>query len=398
VQAEKNAAAEIADIGRQYEDFKTKVMDATTALFTFAATQESGAKKASLPPAPTSGGKGKEDKTDLQIAKNNVATELELERIALATKKDLLDQEVSAGTISKQQELAALRDLVNQKQVIELKALEEEKALYEQGSTEYAAIQNKEKIVVAQTQQEIQKLVAQSAAEQKKEYDKVFSGIKSAMDGMVTGILQGTQTLNQALAKMADNILIKFAQMGLNDVLDWGRKQLLKVAESEKADAAIVASNAAKNAAINSADIAASGASNAMGATKLIKEIESSAAATYAGVFAFLAPELGPAAAVPAGISAAAVGAMTGLVSLDVGAWSVPQNMPAYLHAGEMVVPQNFASGLRDGGGIGGGGNFTININAIDTQTGTQFLKQNAHIIAQAVAGQGRNFNPSLRP
>lgn len=128
----------------------------------------------------------------------------------------------------------------------------------------------------------------------------------------------------------------------------------------------------------------------------MIKQIESDAAATYAGGYAYMLPLLGPAAAIPAGISAGAVAAMEGLVSLDVGAWSVPQNMPAYLHAGEMVVPQNFASGLREGTGFGGGDNYTINISAIDTQTGAQFLKNNAAVIAQTLSQQARNFNRNV--
>jgi hypothetical protein len=80
-----------------------------------------------------------------------------------------------------------------------------------------------------------------------------------------------------------------------------------------------------------------------------------------------------------------------------VGAWNVPQNMPAFLHAGEMVVPADFASGLRSGGSIGSCGDmYTINVNAIDTQTGAQFLKNNAAIIASTLSSQARNFNKSI--
>jgi protein involved in ribonucleotide reduction len=70
--------------------------------------------------------------------------------------------------------------------------------------------------------------------------------------------------------------------------------------------------------------------------------------------------------------------------------------MIAQLHQGEMVVPQNFAQGLRDGSGLGGGDNYTININAIDTQTGVQFLKNNASQIAGIISSQVRNFNSKI--
>jgi hypothetical protein len=59
-----------------------------------------------------------------------------------------------------------------------------------------------------------------------------------------------------------------------------------------------------------------------------------------------------------------------------------------------MVVPANFASGLRDNGGAGGGQtNVTFQINAIDTQTGAQFIKNNASAIANTIATSSRNFN-----
>jgi hypothetical protein len=42
------------------------------------------------------------------------------------------------------------------------------------------------------------------------------------------------------------------------------------------------------------------------------------------------------------------------LASLDVGAYDVPRDMVAQIHAGEMVIPKTFAEGLRDSGAAGG--------------------------------------------
>ena len=75
----------------------------------------------------------------------------------------------------------------------------------------------------------------------------------------------------------------------------------------------------------------------------------------------------------------------------------IKKNTLAYLHAGEMVVPQPFADSLRNAGGVGGGGDsYSITINAIDTQTGAQFLKNNAATIATALSGQVRSFNRNV--
>jgi len=225
----------------------------------------------------------------------------------------------------------------------------------------------------------------------------LFVTLQKSSDQAVAGIIKGTETWQAALVNVARNVEVRFAQLALNRLMNDTIADALGLRSAQVSDDAKIQSTLAKNTAIQASDQSATAATSSSNAMQLIKQIKSDAAATYAGVYAFLSPVLGPAAAIPAGVSAAAVAGMEGLVSLDVGAWNVPQNMPAFLHAGEMVVPQNFAAGLRSGGGIGGGGdNYTININAVDTQTGAQFLKNNASVIASALSSQVRNFNKNV--
>jgi hypothetical protein len=224
------------------------------------------------------------------------------------------------------------------------------------------------------------------ATQAKTPINELFKSLESSSNQAVAGIIRGTETWQKAVFNVATSLEIKFAQLAVDRLIGWLHTEALSLAATE-----------AKNTAVQASDATAASAGAGASAAKLIKQIESDAAATYAGVYAFFSPVLGPAAAVPAAVSAGAVGAMEGLVSLDVGAWNVSQNMPAFLHAGEMVVPENFASGLRGGDGIGGGGdNYSITINAIDTQTGAQFLKNNASVIASALSAQARNFNRNV--
>jgi hypothetical protein len=78
------------------------------------------------------------------------------------------------------------------------------------------------------------------------------------------------------------------------------------------------------------------------------------AAAAVAAAWAFAdSAEAGPPglAAAP-GVAAGAeatVMAFQAAVPLAVGAYDVPRDMHAYIHRGEMVVPQTFAAGLRSG-------------------------------------------------
>jgi hypothetical protein len=226
---------------------------------------------------------------------------------------------------------------------------------------------------------------------------ELYGTMQSASDKAVAGMIKGTETWHQALLSILQDLEIKFAQLAVNRLLHDTVANALGLTSAQATNVAEVASNQEKNAAIAASNQAAATTGNPAGAATLVKQIGSDAAAAYAGVYANLSPVLGPAAAIPAGVAYASVAGMEGLVSLDVGAWNVPQNMPAYLHAGEMVVPANFASGLRDGGAAtGGGDSYTININAIDTQTGAQFLKNNAGAIASVLSSQARNFNRNL--
>ena len=132
-------------------------------------------------------------------------------------------------------------------------------------------------------------------------------------------------------------------------------------------------------------------------AQSAISALLNSAKEVFGGIFAFLSPTMGPAAAGPAAAGSASVSALaSGITFAETGAWHIPGNTLAYLHAGEMVVPKPFADSLRDAGGFGGGASYSITIQAIDTQTGAQFLKNNAGAIASAISGQARNFNRNV--
>jgi hypothetical protein len=188
--------------------------------------------------------------------------------------------------------------------------------------------------------------------------------------------------------------------MALTDMINLAQKQLAQWLASELGMTSATETGAATRAA---AEQGASNASLASVALKAIKMIANDALQTFAGVFAFFSPEMGPAAAAPAAASAAAVSSAAGAIAFaEGGMWTVPSDTIAFIHKQESVLPAHIAQPMRDfftGGAAagGGGGNFTITIQAIDTQTGAQFLMNNAGAIAQGLAREMRNGNATLR-
>ena len=81
----------------------------------------------------------------------------------------------------------------------------------------------------------------------------------------------------------------------------------------------------------------------------MIRSILSSAAESFAGVFGFLSPIMGPLAAGPAAAAQSTVAGMAGAVaSADIGMWQVPRDMLTMIHHNELVMPAAQAGAFRD--------------------------------------------------
>ncbi|MGH7007200.1 MAG: hypothetical protein ACRED7_02230, partial [Stellaceae bacterium] len=214
----------------------------------------------------------------------------------------------------------------------------------------------------------------------------------------IAGMILGTTTWQKAVARIGQSIVAEEIGNALKIAENWAVTELVKTTATE--------AGAAERTA---AEQSAGDASLASLALKAIKAITADAAQTFAGVFAFLAPEMGPAAAAPAAASEAVVLAATGAVDMASaagGLWEVPGTILSVLHPEESVIPASVANPMRDffsGGASGAAPTGDIHIHgplvsAVDTQTGAQFLKNNMRAIAKGLAAELRNFNANLTP
>lgn len=177
----------------------------------------------------------------------------------------------------------------------------------------------------------------------------------------------------------------------------WLGFETAKTAQTTTQTATRTATEAAASAEETANDAAAAASQAAVSAGANAAKMTSDAALVFGGVFANMAPVLGPAAAAPALAAQASVLAEIPAASLDVGAWDIPGNTLAMVHAGEMVVPQTFAEGLRNGDGLGSGTAVNITINALDGADVMSTLRRNSTAIMRML-NTGYRQNPSLRP
>ena len=123
----------------------------------------------------------------------------------------------------------------------------------------------------------------------------------------------------------------------------------------------------------------------------MISQILASARETFAGVFGFLAPILGPAAIGPA---AAAEGTVAAAASFAVGAWECRPTCSPNVHRGEMIVPSGatpWAQSVLAGAASGGAGGVTVNhathfnVSALDSQDVSRWFKNNSKMMLRTI-------------
>jgi hypothetical protein len=258
-----------------------------------------------------------------------------------------------------------------------------------EGSKLARQIQDKAYAQEAQHNARMRQLDLQAVKQSEAAWKSMVQPIKQSFGSAIEGMITGTQSMHQALAKIGQSILSDFVHLGVQRVTNWLTSELTMTEATVAGDAARTASNQA-----------ASTASSGFSFAHALQEIESNAARVYSSVFAWAAPALGPFAVVPATAAAALVIAKEALIpSFDQGAWSLPGDMLAMVHQGETILPRAFAEDFRSAvsGGSGGGGDTHIHIHATDAQSFQRQLMNSGSTLARSLRQQARNFHPALR-
>lgn len=332
-----------------------------------------------------------------EIARASLAAvngEIFAERAALAEKKSLYDELTKLKVMSAGERLSASQAALNEEYAAEKSLLEKAGQLGDLSLQQRQQILNRMLMLDARYALDSQKIMLQSVGQLVAPTNHVIDAMASSFSSGMTGMALGTRTLNQALSSLAQSAVSQFVHMGVGIVADWGKRQLALAAlsaagESQKTAAA--AAGAASRGGIAAGE-AAAGQASILGS--VLKSITASASETFAGVFGFLAPVMGPAAVGPA---AAAQGAVMSVAAFDIGAWSIPQDQLAMVHRNELVMPAAEAGAFRSmlssatkGGGAAGpttaaGASVHLNVSALDAASVKNWLGGNSRQIMKAI-------------
>jgi hypothetical protein len=330
----------------------------------------------------------------LANARNNAREQYDIALNGIKEQESVVKEQAQTAQMSHEQELTSLLTLENQREAVEARYLSAISSTYEKGTSEFATAQRKIEELASQSALRRQQIESSVNREIYNDYRRTFDQIGSSISGSIMQMIRGHQTLEQAAQNVALSILQSFIQARIRMVADWLAGQAAKVAATHAAEAAETGATTVGVTARSSVEAAGAAASQTATFSSMISQILASSKETFAGIFGFLSPLMGPAAAGPAAAGEATVAAMA---SFDTGAWQLPSDMVAQVHQGEMIVPAAqtpWAQSLMANaaaGGSGGSPNVTVhhathfNISAMDSGDVKRWIRGNGKEILRTI-------------
>jgi hypothetical protein len=306
-------------------------------------------------------------------AAQGAGAQIRLLQIGLYEQKTLLNAEVSQFKITQDQKFALLEDETGKEYDAELKLLNKKLLLGNLDSQQQQAVHDKMVVIAAKSDADILRLNEQSIAAQQALWNGYLSTLTGAFNSQLRGLLEGTTSWHTAMVKTLEDLTIKFIEMVEQMVVKWVAAEL---AQTTATTTGAAARAAAEQTASSSGVLA--------GAANAVHAIMTDAAQAFAGVFAFLAPTLGPAAAGPA---AAAQASVSAAAIFDVGTDYVVRGGLALIHPGETIIPAARSSGPYTGANTSPQihAPVSINVSALDSQSVSRFFNDNSRHMLRAI-------------
>jgi hypothetical protein len=326
----------------------------------------------------------KEDNDALNAQMKEIDGEIKAAEESLAKKKLIWAGEVAAHQLSKVQEIQLVMKATEQEYQAELSLLQKEKALGGLKQSQIQEINNKIEQLQAKHDQTMIKLDQDALAEETATWQRYADIVTATFNSQLKGLITGTTNFRNAMKSIFTDILMKFIEVIENMVVKWAVVQL-----------AMTTAMTTGAQARGGAELAGQNAGNAGTIVSIMRSISASAGETFAGVFGFLSPVLGPAASPAAASEATVLSVGAVLAAFDVGSWSLPSDMLAQVHRGEIIIRSGstpWAQGVLSGAANAPGVNTVhvhhathLNISTIDGRSTAQFFKDNSRTILRTI-------------
>lgn len=321
-----------------------------------------------------------------QVDQATAQNEQRIAQVGFDAKRSAIEEEVTAGNLTRQQGFAQLLALTDEETAARLKAVKQAEQGYATDTTFFIQKELEKKLIVAESEAQkaaIRRQAEQaSATESAQIWKRSMSEIESVENTFESQLLSGRvgvlgameaagaqfvqEEIKQTIKGLTERLLLSKSELAADQSL--GQLGVLShwLFEGQKT-AATAAGETARVTEKEAARSAGSAADVAAGSATILNDAYKSAAGAYSAVVGI--PIVGPILApIAAGTAFAAVAAFDTLTSLDTGTNYVPRDMPAMIHAGERVVPaadnSAMVAALQGGAANGNGGQVQFHYHA----------------------------------
>ncbi|MEI9992750.1 MAG: hypothetical protein WDM86_22285 [Rhizomicrobium sp.] len=303
------------------------------------------------------------------MQRDDLNTDLDIAKMQLEAKRDALDGEVAAGSMSNATKLQMERQLTEQIEMLDIQRLEDQRKLVGDNIEEYNRLTDEIRKVYARMGLDLAAIDKQIALDGSKTSGDIAKGWETAnraiLDGegtLVRDVLSGRANLGQEILSIGARML---EEEITNDLKYATERELLEaevgsaaamreqggllvhlLTEGQKTGATINGVGA-RVAAENAGHAEGMAASVAAGSAEILNNAYRAASGAYAALAGI--PLVGPVLAPSAAMTAfGAVAAFDVLTSAEKGEWQVKSDGALYaLHAREGVIPGPEMTGLR---------------------------------------------------
>jgi hypothetical protein len=314
------AGGDIAKAHAEMNKEVTKTTEQQTNLIIRDFNEELKAKQEALREETRAAHQAAQEQIQLRQAEENI------ELSSIQQQKDNIDTLTQLHVINARQRLQLLRQNAEAEFQIHLKSLQDHIALEaqdpESNPAKIAKLHKDIEKLKREHEREMNQLTNQSVLQQKSRFDSYFHAVSDGFKTQLNGVLQGTQTIGEALRNLWQGIILSIIEKFVDMGLQWAATHLFMHFITKASGVSQIASAAAQAGA------------NAYAATAIIPVV---------------GPELAPAAAATAYAGAIS---FEGLNTFARGG-IVPSDSLAFVHKNEMVLPASISQRLMKGTGSG---------------------------------------------
>jgi hypothetical protein len=225
------------------------------------------------------------------------------------------------------------------------------------------------KVAMAKANADIQKEVTSLTKKISDDWKSAADSIAASFNSQIRGLLAGTITFGQAMKNVFADMVVDLIGSIVKLAVEWAVQQVFMATVGR--------------------------AMAAQAAASFVSRLAADAALVFGGVFANLAPTMGPAAAGPAAISQASVLAeLANIPKFEQGTPFVANTGLALVHQGEAIIPSwaNPAAGSAPTSvsNTFGGNTLHVHVNAIDASSFASMLMDNQSALSNALRNLAR--------